>query len=104
MFLKVIIDNHESTGTAMSEKRVIRKMKKLAARISDKMESIHDVMEDLEIEFEMLQKQIQKLESKKGSNKISDAEEAGKTSSEQDDEDEVVDLENTSVVTLKPKF
>jgi hypothetical protein len=100
----VIIDNHESTGAAMSEKRVIRKMKKLAARISDKMESIHDVMEDLEIEFEMLQKQIQKLESKKGSNKISDAEEAETTSSEQDDEDEVVDLENTSVVTLKPKF
>ena len=88
----------------MSEKRVIRKMKKLAARISDKMEAIHDVMEDLAIEFEMLQKQIQKLESKKGSNKISDAEEAETTSSEQDDEDEVVDLENTSVVTLKPKF
>ena len=50
----------------MSEKRVLRKMKKLASRIHDKMEAVRDVMEDLEIEFELLQNQITKLESKKG--------------------------------------
>ena len=49
----------------MSEKRILRKMKKLASRISDKMESVRDEIEDLEIEFEILQKQIKKLESKK---------------------------------------
>ena len=30
------------------------------------MEAVRDVMEDLEIEFELLQNQITKLESKKG--------------------------------------
>ena len=49
----------------MSEKRILRKMKKLASRISDKMESVRDEIEDLEIEFEILKKQIKKLESKK---------------------------------------
>ena len=42
----------------MSEKRVIRKMKKLALRITEQMETVRDVMDDLEIEFEMLQNQI----------------------------------------------
>ena len=48
----------------MSEKRVIRKLKKLASRIHTKMESVRDEIEDLEIEFELLQQHIQKLESK----------------------------------------
>ena len=50
----------------MSEKRILRKMKKLASRIQDKMEIVTETMEDLEIEFEILQKQITKLEAKKG--------------------------------------
>ena len=49
----------------MSEKRILRKMKKLASRIQDKMGIVTDTMEDLEIEFEILQKQISKLEAKK---------------------------------------
>mgnify|MGYP003322897765 CR=1 FL=1 len=44
----------------MSEKRILRKMKKLASRIQDKMEIVTETMEDLEIEFEILQKQITK--------------------------------------------
>ncbi len=100
----------------MSEKRVLRKMKKLASRIHDKMEAVRDVMEDLEIEFELLQNQITKLESKKGltreekifeSKSTSRAENDSMDESESDkeeDDDDLLDLENTSVVTVRPKF
>jgi predicted nucleic acid-binding Zn-ribbon protein len=90
----------------MSEKRVLRKMKKLASRINDKMETVRDVVEDLEIEFELLQNQISKLESKKGLNidvEANDDVDEGETLDDSDS-DEVVDLENTSVVTVRPKF
>ncbi len=40
----------------MSEKRVLKKMKKLASRINGQMETVRDIMDDLEIEFELLQK------------------------------------------------
>ncbi len=85
----------------MSEKRVLRKMKKLASRISEKMETVRDVMEDLEIEFEILQKQIVKLESKKG---IESTDESEENTDFEDEPGEVLDLENTSVVTVRPKF
>jgi len=85
---------------------VLRKMKKLASRINDKMETVRDVVEDLEIEFELLQNQISKLESKKGLNidvEANDDVDEGETLDDSDS-DEVVDLENTSVVTVRPKF
>lgn len=58
-------------------------------------------MEDLEIEFELLQKQISKLESKKG---IEIADESNDEADFVDESDEIIDLENTSVVTVRPKF
>lgn len=85
---------------------MLRKMKKLASRINDKMETVRDVVEDLEIEFELLQNQISKLESKKGLNidvEANDDVDEGETLDDSDS-DEVVDLENTSVVTVRPKF
>ena len=85
----------------MSEKRVLRKMKKLASRIGEKMDTVRDVMEDLEIEFEILQKQIIKLESKKG---IESADGQKDELDFEDEADEIIDLENTSVVTVRPKF
>lgn len=48
----------------MTEKRIIRKLKKLASRINSKIESVRDEMDDLEIEFELLQQHINKLEAK----------------------------------------
>ncbi|MDG1550435.1 MAG: hypothetical protein P8Q95_01790 [Candidatus Poseidoniaceae archaeon] len=84
----------------MSEKRVLRKMKKLASRINGQMETVRDIMEDLEIEFELLQTQISKLEVKKGSR--SHAEDEIEVTVEE--EDEIIDLENTSSVTVKQKF
>ena len=50
----------------MSEKRVLRKLNKLASRIYSKIESVRDEMDDLEIEFELLQQQIKKLQAKAG--------------------------------------
>ena len=94
----------------MSEKRILRKMKKLASRISDKMESVRDEIEDLEIEFEILQKQIKKLESKKfydddvESDTVKSESNADEHEDGEDGEEDLVDLENTSVVTVKPKF
>ncbi len=64
------------------------------------METVRDIMEDLEIEFELLQTQISKLEIKKGSR--SHAEDEIEVTVEE--EDEIIDLENTSSVTVKQKF
>lgn len=83
----------------MSEKRVLRKMKKLASRINSQMETVRDIIEDLEIEFELLQNQISKLESKKGSREQDEQLEVLI-----EDEDEIIDIENTSSVTVKQKF
>ena len=82
----------------MSEKRILRKMKKLASRIQDKMEIVTETMEDLEIEFEILQKQISKLEAKKGL--------VGQDVDGLDvkEDEEIIDIENTSSVTIKQKF
>ena len=83
----------------MSEKRVLRKMKKLASRINGQMETVRDIMEDLEIEFELLQNQISKLEAKKGSRGQEDELEVII-----EDEEDIIDIENTSSVTVKQKF
>lgn len=90
----------------MTEKRVLRKMKKLASRISEKLETVRDVMEDLEIEFEVLQNQIKKIESKKHSTSKKETPSDADFDEENDDasDEEIVDLENTSVVTVRPKF
>ncbi|MBT04661.1 MAG: hypothetical protein CMA92_02685 [Euryarchaeota archaeon] len=85
----------------MSDKRLLRKMKKLASRIHQQMENVRDVMDDLEIEFELLQSQISKLELKR--NKSSDFEEDVDMILENED-DEQIDMENTSTVTVKQKF
>ena len=84
----------------MSEKRVLRKMKKLASRINGQMETVRDIMEDLEIEFELLQTQISKLEAKKG---VRGQEEELEVIVEDKDE-EIIDIENTSSVTINQKF
>lgn len=85
----------------MSDKRLLRKMKKLASRIHQQMENVRDVMDDLEIEFELLQSQISKLEVRRGKSSSSD-DEVEVILDEEDDEQ--IDLENTSTVTIKQKF
>lgn len=88
----------------MSEKRVLRKLNKLASRIYSKIESVRDEMDDLEIEFELLQQQIKKLQSKAGNKATASDEVEVILEVDEDNEDEEIDLENTSAVNLTKKF
>ena len=66
------------------------------------METVRDIMDDLEIEFELLQTQISKLEAKKG---VRGREEELEVIVQDEDEDEeIIDIENTSSVTINQKF
>jgi len=85
----------------MTEKRIIRKLKKLASRINSKIESVRDEMDDLEIEFELLQQHIAKLEGQARQNKTSTDE---VTVILEDDDEDDIDLENTSAVGVPRKF
>lgn len=91
----------------MKEPKALRKVKKLTSRLTERMEEIRDLMDDMEIEFEMLQKQILVLEGQSSksidSRKLSN-EESKQASIEEEDDDEELDLENTSSVFVKPKF
>jgi hypothetical protein len=61
-------------------------------------------MDDLEIEFELLQKQIQKLQTKTGS-KVTAADEVEVVLEvDVDEDDEDIDLENSSAVNITKKF
>tara|TARA_B100000676_G_scaffold248652_1_gene252442 strand:+ start:7 stop:264 length:258 start_codon:yes stop_codon:yes gene_type:complete len=85
----------------MSEKRLIRKLKKLASRINSKIESVRDEMDDLEIEFELLQQHINKLEVN-AKQLTTDDDEVTVVLEEDDEED--IDLENSSAVSVPRKF
>jgi hypothetical protein len=88
----------------MSEKRVLRKLNKLASRIYSKIESVRDEMDDLEIEFELLQQQIKKLQAKAGNKTTASDELEVILEADEDNGDEEIDLENTSAVNLTKKF
>lgn len=66
------------------------------------METVRDIMEDLEIEFELLQTQISKLEAKKGVR--GQEEELEVIVEDKDEDEEIIDIENTSSVTINQKF
>ena len=85
----------------MTEKRIIRKLKKLASRINSKIESVRDEMDDLEIEFELLQQHINKLEAKAKATAPNSDEVAVFL---EDDEEQEIDLENSSAVGVPRKF
>ena len=87
----------------MSEKRVLRKLNKLASRIYSKIESVRDEMDDLEIEFELLQQQIKKLQAKVGNKATASDEVEVILEVDEDNDDDEIDLENTSAVNITPK-
>ena len=88
----------------MSEKRVLRKLNKLASRIYSKIESVRDEMDDLEIEFELLQQHIKKLQANAGNKATVSDEVEVILELDEDNDDEDIDLENTSAVNLTKKF
>tara|TARA_B110000003_G_C16636032_1_gene528480 strand:+ start:1869 stop:2144 length:276 start_codon:yes stop_codon:yes gene_type:complete len=89
-------------GFFMSNKKSLRMLKKLSTRLNKRMEDMRDIMDDMEIEFELLQKQIAKLELKKADTKSQTSTSDAPEEAESDDED--LDLENTTSVFVKPKF
>ena len=93
----------------MSEDRTLRKLKKLTKRLSSRMEEMRDLMDDMEIEFEMMQKQINRLEKgKKVKSSPKHASESDEvlvdTEEANDDVDDDIDLENATTVFVKPKL
>tara|TARA_B100000965_G_scaffold81647_1_gene65305 strand:+ start:421 stop:627 length:207 start_codon:yes stop_codon:yes gene_type:complete len=68
------------------------------------MESVRDEMDDLEIEFELLQKQIQKLQAKTSRKATTSDEVEVILEADEDEDDEEIDLENSSAVNITKKF
>ncbi|HII11946.1 MAG TPA: hypothetical protein HA356_07725 [Candidatus Poseidoniaceae archaeon] len=91
----------------MKETKALRKVKKLTSRLTERMEEIRDLMDDMEIEFEMLQKQITVLEkhsSEKTTASSSPSNEESEDPEMKEEDEEELDLENTTSVFVKPKF
>ncbi|MFB1005666.1 MAG: hypothetical protein QMC59_04200 [Candidatus Poseidoniaceae archaeon] len=93
----------------MDGKKTLRKLKKLTSRLTNRMEEMRDLMDDMEIEFEMMQKQISILETKDSPDTKSATKEPPvlkdlNLEEGEEDEDEDLDLENTTTVFVKPKF
>ena len=76
--------------------------------MSERMEEIRDLMDDMEIEFELMQKQISRLEKSGNKASAESKKRSKKTDASIEDEDDVddedLDLENTTSVFVKPKF
>jgi len=93
----------------MGEERTLRKLKKLTGRLSTRMEEMRDLMDDMEIEFEMMQKQIDRLEKRSGGTPAPAKSKKAKVKAseeiiEDDDDEDDIDMENTTTVFVKPKF
>jgi Sec-independent protein translocase protein TatA len=92
----------------MGEERTLRKLKKLTGRLSARMEEMRDLMDDMEIEFEMMQKQIDRLEKRSGGAPAPTKAKKAKVEQSEDiiddDDEDDIDMENTTTVFVKPKF
>ena len=92
----------------MGEERTLRKLKKLTGRLSTRMEEMRDLMDDMEIEFEMMQKQIDRLEKRSGGVLAPTKDKKAKVEVSEDiiddDDEDDIDMENTTTVFVKPKF
>lgn len=76
------------------EERTLKKVNKVLARVEKHIEQTRDALEDLEIEFEVLKATVKRLK----------AEPAPAEEPLVDDEDEEIDIENSSNITMTRKF
>ena len=53
----------------MGKDRTLSKARKIAQRLAGQIEKLSDALEDLELEFAMLMKTIDKIETKQGSSR-----------------------------------
>jgi prefoldin subunit 5 len=82
----------------MGNDRTLSKARKIAQRLASQIEKLSDALEDLELEFAMLMKTIDKMESKQGTSREVQIDVSVKVD-EEDDND--FDVTNTSAPTVK---
>ena len=81
----------------MGNDRTLSKARKIAQRLAGQIEKLSDALEDLELEFAMLMKTIDKMEAKKGSSKDVQIDVSVKVEEDEND----FDVTNTSAPTVK---
>ena len=82
----------------MGNDRTLSKARKIAQRLAGQIEKLSDALEDLELEFAMLMKTIDKMEAKQGTSREVQIDVSVKV----DEEDETdFDVTNTSAPTVK---
>ena len=82
----------------MGNDRTLSKARKIAQRLAGQIEKLSDALEDLELEFAMLIKTIDKMESKQGTSREVQIDVSVKVD-EEDEND--FDVTNTSAPTVK---
>ena len=82
----------------MGNDRTLSKARKIAQRLAGQIEKLSDALEDLELEFAMLMKTIDKIESKQGTSREVQIDVSVKVD-EEDEND--FDVTNTSAPTVK---
>jgi len=82
----------------MGNDRTLSKARKIAQRLAGQIEKLSDALEDLELEFAMLMKTIDKMESKQGTSREVQIDVSVKLD-EEDEND--FDVTNTSAPTVK---
>ena len=82
----------------MGNDRTLSKARKIAQRLAGQIEKLSDALEDLELEFAMLMKTIDKIEAKKGTSRDVEIDVSVKINEEEEDD---FDVTNTSAPTVK---
>ena len=82
----------------MGNDRTLSKARKIAQRLAGQIEKLSDALEDLELEFAMLMKTIDKMEAKQGTARDVQIDVSVKVDEEDDDD---FDVTNTSAPTVK---
>ena len=82
----------------MGNDRTLSKARKIAQRLAGQIEKLSDALEDLELEFAMLMKTIDKMESKQGTSREVQIDVSVKVDDEDDND---FDVTNTSAPTVK---
>ncbi|MEC8107498.1 MAG: hypothetical protein VX115_07150 [Candidatus Thermoplasmatota archaeon] len=82
----------------MGNDRTLSKARKIAQRLAGQIEKLSDALEDLELEFAMLMKTIDKMESKQGTPREVQIDVSVKVDGEDDND---FDVTNTSAPTVK---
>ena len=82
----------------MGNDRTLSKARKIAQRLAEQIEKLSDALEDLELEFAMLMKTIDKMEAKQGTSRNVEIDVSVKIDEEEEDD---FDVTNTSAPTVK---